>query len=63
MLFSRARAFQELRVELARIAGGMTAIQDHETRIRRIERYMYAIPASILTSGAAVIIAWMSHVH
>jgi hypothetical protein len=39
----------------------VNGIQDHETRIRQLERWKYAIPASILTgitsAGTAVWIA------
>lgn len=62
-MFFRSRAFQDIRVELARIAGGMQAIQDHEARLRRIERYMYSIPVSLFGSCAAIIIAWINHTH
>ena len=62
MLF-RSRQFQELRIELARIAGAVDVMKDHENRLRRIERYMYAIPASVAGSAAAIVIAWISHTH
>lgn len=39
----------------------VNGIQDHETRIRQLERWKYAIPASVLTgitsAGTAVWIA------
>ena len=62
-MFFRTRAWQELRIELARVAGAVDVMKDHENRLRRIERYMYAIPASLLGSAAAVVIAWLSHTH
>ena len=61
-MFFRSRAFQDLRVELARIAGAVQAVQDHETRLRRVERYMYGIPASILGSAVSIIM-WINHAH
>lgn len=57
-MFFRNRALQDLRVELARVSGSLASLADHEARIRRFERYMYAVPVSVLTSAAAVIIAW-----
>lgn len=32
-------------------------VEDHEIRLRRVERWIYTLPPTIITAGAAVIIA------
>ena len=32
-------------------------IDDHEARLRRVERWMYVLPPTVITAGAAVILA------
>lgn len=40
-----------------------TARQDHETRLRALERWRYALPVSALGSIAAIVIEIAYHVH
>jgi len=48
----------ELQRTLARIeAGQARVVEDHEARLRRVERWVYAVPPTILVSAAAVITA------
>lgn len=70
MLGSTSRTYTELgqlRTEVARVSGQLVAIgefvtqarterTDHETRIRALERWRYALPLSALASLAAVIL-------
>jgi hypothetical protein len=56
----------ELRERLVRIETKLdlyivNGIQDHETRIRLLERWKYAIPASVLTGVASAATAvWIA---
>lgn len=61
IVFGNRKAFNELRVEIARLTGLLTTITDHEARLRRVERYMYTIPASVITSAIALIVTWVTH--
>lgn len=48
----------ELQRTLARIEAGQTrVVEDHEVRLRRVERWVYAVPPSLIISAAAVAIA------
>lgn len=48
----------ELQRTLARIeAGQARVVEDHEARLRRVERWVYAVPPTLITAGAAIIIA------
>jgi hypothetical protein len=55
-------------VELARLQGTVAGLaeqlrvlQDHETRMRRIERYMYGIPAAIVVALASAVGTYIRH--
>ena len=70
MLGSTGRTYTELgqlRTEVARVSGQLVAIgefvtqarterTDHETRIRALERWRYALPVSAVASIAAAIL-------
>jgi hypothetical protein len=76
-MFTRDRLFRELRDEMRRLAGSIDTlrvetariadtqadVKDHEDRLRRVERWMYALPVSLLSSAAAVVIAWLGRIH
>ena len=48
----------ELRRTLGRIELRQErVIEDHEARLRRVERWVYGIPPSILIAAAAVVVA------
>jgi hypothetical protein len=48
----------ELQRTLARIeAGQVRVVEDHEARLRRVERWMYTVPPTIVVSATAIIIA------
>ena len=48
----------ELQRSLARIEAGQTRMmEDHEQRLRRVERWVYAIPSAVIVSAAAVVVA------
>jgi hypothetical protein len=48
----------ELRRTLARIELRQEGVvQDHEARLRRVERWVYAVPPTIVVSAAAVVVA------
>lgn len=55
-------------VELARLQGTVAGVieqlrmlQDHETRMRRIERYMYGAPAVAAVALASAVAAYLKH--
>lgn len=35
-------------------------VDDHEGRLRRLERWSYALPPTIVTAGAGLLLAWRS---
>jgi hypothetical protein len=48
----------EITRTLARMDNRMErVIDDHEHRLRRIEKWMYLLPPTVITAGAAVILA------
>jgi hypothetical protein len=48
----------ELRRTLGRIELRQeSVVQDHEARLRRVERWVYAVPPAIIVSAAAIIVA------
>lgn len=48
----------ELQRTLARIeAGQARVVEDHEQRLRRVERWVYAVPPTVIVSAGAVILA------
>lgn len=48
----------ELQRSLARIEQGQArVVDDHEIRLRRVEKWVYTLPPTIITAAAAVIIA------
>jgi hypothetical protein len=46
-----ARTMQRMDARMERV------VEDHEQRLRRIERWMYVLPPTVITAGAAVILA------
>ena len=55
-------------VELARLQGTVAGVieqlrvlQDHETRMRRIERYMYGVPAALAVALASAVATFTRH--
>lgn len=46
-----ARTMQRMDARLERV------IEDHEARLRRVERWMYILPPTVIMAGASVIIA------
>jgi hypothetical protein len=52
------RTLGELGRQLDRIERDLTFVRDdHESRLRRAERWTYTLPPTIVTAAAAVIIA------
>ena len=53
--------------EVVRLAALMEAYteqaRDHETRLRALERWRYALPASIVVGGAGLVTALLGGVH
>ena len=48
----------ELRRTLARIELRQeSVVQDHEIRLRRVERWVYAVPPTIIVAASAVVVA------
>ena len=37
-------------------------VEDHEQRLRRVERWMYVIPPTIITAGVSVALAILNRV-
>lgn len=50
---------RDLRDLVTRIAA-TDADADHEDRIRRVEKWSYAIPGSLLLGVASVLLAWVA---
>lgn len=46
-----------LRTELRDATSALKSLGDHETRIRQLERWKYALPASLIASLASLIAA------
>jgi hypothetical protein len=48
----------EVQRTLARMDARMErVVDDHETRLRRVEKWMYVLPPTVIVAGASVIIA------
>lgn len=48
-----------VREDVAYMRAKIEALPDHETRIRRIERWMYGIPASLLVAVGGIVAAFI----
>lgn len=61
---------KDIYTELLKVKEAVTAmnpqanqLQDHETRLRSVERWKYAMPASIVLALVAVVQGIMDHMH
>lgn len=48
-----ARTMQRMDSRLERV------LEDHETRLRRVERWMYVLPPTLITAIGAVVLAFV----
>lgn len=56
-VYAEVRKTSEVVLTMAPQAGMLT---DHESRLRTLERWKYTLPASLITSLAAVLVAILS---
>jgi hypothetical protein len=54
---------QETRGLVASLGEKVKPIEDHENRLRSLERWKYSIPASLVVSGGAVLVAILTNRH
>lgn len=51
---------QEVKEKIAPLPSYGTKIDDHETRMRSLERWRYGIPAGLLITAGNILYTWIS---
>jgi hypothetical protein len=56
-------AVQETRTLVTSLGEKVKPIEDHENRLRSLERWKYSIPASLVVSAGAVVVTILTNRH